>query len=96
MTFTKLGPDRLRFFLRGQPQLVLPLYELLFNNAVSVALADSARRCRADYPSTRLHPACPAFDKSEGMLPYPARSFVGYRLLDRSISRFPEKFRSST
>jgi type VI secretion system protein ImpG len=90
MTFTKLGPDRLRFFLRGQPQLVLPLYELLFNNAVSVALADSA----ADAAPIILRPDCirpVGFDKSEGMLPYPARSFVGYRLLTEYFT-FPEKF----
>ncbi|MBV5335491.1 type VI secretion system baseplate subunit TssF, partial [bacterium] len=42
MTFSQLQPDVLRFFLRGQPQQVFPLYELLFNNAVSVALADWA------------------------------------------------------
>ena len=90
LTFTKLGPDRLRFFLRGQPQLVLPLYELLFNNTVSVALADSA----ADPAPVILRPDCirpVGFDKSEGMLPYPARSFVGYRLLTEYFT-FPEKF----
>src|SRR5262249_40942591 len=54
MTFTKLGPERLRFFLRGQTQQVLPLYELLFNNAISVALADSA----ADPAPVILRPSC--------------------------------------
>lgn len=90
MTFTKLAPESLRFFLRGQPQQVLPFYELLFNNAISVALADSA----ADSEPVILRPDCirpVGFEKDEGMLPYPARSFVGYRLLTEYFT-FPEKF----
>jgi len=90
MTFTKLAPDSLRFFLRGQPQQVLPLYELIFNNTVSVALADSA----VDPAPIILRPDCirpVGFERSEGLLPYPARSFVGYRLLTEYFT-FPEKF----
>jgi type VI secretion system protein ImpG len=90
MTFTKLAPDRLRFFLRGQPQQILPLYELIHNNTVSVALADSA----TDPAPVILRPQCiqpVGFERSEGMLPYPARSFVGYRLLTEYFT-FPEKF----
>ncbi len=90
MTFTKLAPDRLRFFLRGQPQQILPLYELIHNNTVSVALADSA----TDPAPVILRPQCiepVGFERSDGMLPYPARSFVGYRLLTEYFT-FPEKF----
>src|SRR5262249_61634945 len=90
ITFTKLAPDSLRFFLRGQPQQVLPLYELIFNNTVSVALADSA----ADPAPIILRPDCirpVGFERSEGLLPYPARSFVGYRLFTEYFT-FPEKF----
>lgn len=90
MTFTKLGPERLRFFLRGQPQLVLPLYELIFNNAVSVALADSAN----DPAPVLLRPECicpVGLERADGLLDYPARSFVGYRLLTEYFT-FPEKF----
>ncbi len=90
MTFTELGPDRLRVFLRGQPQQVYPLYELIMNNTVSVALADSA----SDSEAVILGPDCikpVGFDREEGMLSYPARSFVGYRLLTEYFT-FPEKF----
>jgi type VI secretion system protein ImpG len=90
MSFTKLAPDTLRFFLRGQPQQVFPLYELLFNNTVSVALADGPND-----PSPVLLPAGAVrpvgFAADEGMLPYPARSFLGYRLLTEYFA-FPEKF----
>lgn len=90
MTFDKLQPDTLRFFLRGQPQQVFPLYELLFNNAVSVALADGA-----DDPAPvilspdRIRPV--GFAQDEGMLPYPPRAQNGYRLLSEYFA-FPEKF----
>ena len=90
MTFTELGPDRLRVFLRGQPQQVYPLYELIMNNTVSVALAESA----SDPAPVILGPECikpVGFDRDEGMLSYPARSFVGYRLLTEYFT-FPEKF----
>jgi type VI secretion system protein ImpG len=88
MTFSKLAPDRLRFYLRGQQ--VLSLYELILNNTVSVALADSA----TDPSPIILRPDCiqpVGFGTTEGMLPYPARSFVGYRLLTEYFT-FPEKF----
>ena len=89
-TFTELGVDRLRFFLRGQPQDVFPLYELLFNNAVSVALAENA----VDPDPVILGPDAirpVGFERDEGMIPYPARSFIGYRLLTEYFT-FPEKF----
>lgn len=90
MTFDKLQPDALRFFLRGQPQQVFTLYELLFNNAVSVALADGV-----DDPNpVVLPPGCirpVGFGADEGMLPYPARAQAGYRLLTEFFT-FPEKF----
>ncbi len=90
MTFTKLAPDELRFFLRGQPHEVFALYELIFNNALSVALANSAVDPNpVILPAECIRPV--GFERSEGMMPYPARSFVGYRLLTEYFA-FPEKF----
>lgn len=90
MRFDQLQPDGLRFFLRGQPQQVYPLYEMIFNNTVSVALADGA----TDPNPVILGPDClrpVGFGDEEGMLPYPARSHIGYRLLTEFFA-FPEKF----
>ncbi len=90
VTFTDLAPDSLRFFLRGQPQEIFSLYELILNNTVSVALADSA----VDPAPVILEPDCiqpVGFAADEGMFPYPARSFIGYRLLTEYFT-FPEKF----
>lgn len=90
MTFTQLAPDSLRFFLRGPPQEVYPLYELIFNNCLGVALADSP----SDPQAVLLPPEAVApvgFGPAEGLLPYPGRSFHGYRLLTEYFA-FPEKF----
>ena len=91
-TFTELELDHLRFSLQGESPLVYALYELLFNNTCEVHLRPPggqsglkpivlSRRC--------LGPV--GFGPDEGMLPYTARSFLGYRLLQEYFA-FPEKF----
>jgi type VI secretion system protein ImpG len=89
-TFAALAPGVLRFFLRGQSQHVYPLYEMLFNNVLEVSLASGP----GDPEPTLLPPECVGavgFAPDEGLLPYPPRSFVGYRLLTEFFA-FPEKF----
>src|SRR4051812_11631460 len=90
LRFADLGLKKLRFFLRGQPQHTQRLYELLFNHAVEVAIAARPD----DKTATTLDPAAVkpvGFDRDDGLLPYPARSFVGYRLLTEFFT-FPQKF----
>ena len=89
-TFSDLAPDSLRFFISAQPQIAYLLYELIFNHTLSIAFADGPQDDSpviAD-PSV-LTPV--GFADDEGMLPYPARSFIGYRLLTEFFA-FPEKF----
>jgi type VI secretion system protein ImpG len=88
-TFTKLGIDRLRVFLRGPAEETYPLYELIHNHTVGVALADSA----ADPAPVLLGPEAVTpmgLERDQGMLPYSARSGPGYRLLTEFFA-FPEK-----
>jgi type VI secretion system protein ImpG len=88
--FAKLNPGSLRFFVRGQPQQTYPLYELILNDTIAVALADGA----ADPNPVLCGPDClrpVGFGRDEGMLPYSDRSFQGYRLLTEFFA-FPEKF----
>jgi type VI secretion system protein ImpG len=90
LSFSALRLNSLRFFLKGQPQHVYPLYELLFNNVLEVALASSP----GDPDPFLLDKGCirpVGFERDQGMLPYPARSFIGYRLLTEFFV-FPEKF----
>lgn len=90
VTFTGLGLDRLRFFLAGQPQHVHALYELILNDTISVAFADGANdRAPVIVGPEAIRPV--GFERDEGVLPFPARSFIGYRLLTEYFS-FPEKF----
>ncbi len=90
MTFAQLAPESLRFYLKGQAQHVFDLYELLLNDLVEVAVA----RGPDDRSPRRLGPdalRAVGFGRDESLLPYPARSFLGYRLLTEYFT-FPRKF----
>lgn len=91
-TFASLGVDRLRFFLRGAGNVTLPLYELLCEHALSVAYADGlSDRSPVVFPGNVIEPV--GFDPEEALLPWPARSFSGFRLLTEYFA-LPEKFLS--
>jgi type VI secretion system protein ImpG len=86
----ELGALPLRLFLRGQPSHTLALYELLCRDVTEVAVAISAHDSRP----VSLDPSCVrpvGFAQDEGLLPYPKRSFLGYRLLTEYFV-FPAKF----
>jgi len=90
MSFAQLGLDRLRLFLRGAPSVTLRLHELLGAHAVGIACADGP----ADPAPVLLPPAAIApagFAPEEALLPWPARSFSGFRLLTEYFA-LPEKF----
>jgi len=88
--WSSLNCQRLRLFLNGQPQHTQKLYELMFNNAIEVAFATKPDDRGAVATSTSvLRPV--GYERDEGLLPYPARSFVGYRLLTELFA-FPQKF----
>ena len=90
VNFSDMEGFRPRFFLKGQPQHVYAMYEMLFNNTLSVALANSP----SDPHPVVLRPQCigqVGFERDQGMLPYSARSFLGYRLLTEYFT-FPDKF----
>jgi type VI secretion system protein ImpG len=87
---TALGMDRLRLCLRGGPQQVFPLYDLLAGHVLSVALARSA----TDPDPVILgpeHVRPVGFERDETLLPADRRSAAGYRLLSEYFA-FPEKF----
>ncbi len=92
VSFEKLGLGALRFYLNGESNLVYALYELLSNNAVRILVRDPSPGSRlkaAALPPGSLRPV--GFAENEGLLPYPRRSFLGYRLLQEYFA-FPEKF----
>ncbi|MBW4024276.1 MAG: type VI secretion system baseplate subunit TssF [Proteobacteria bacterium] len=89
-TFSALGLDRLRCFIRGPQSVSLPLLELLQAHTLSVAYADgTADGAPAILPASAVAPV--GFAPEEAILPWPARSFSGFRLLSEYFA-FPEKF----
>lgn len=92
VTFKDLSLDTLRLHISAEPNLASALYELLCNNCSGILIRDRSKKSKADpivLPASTLRPV--GFEDDEGMLPYPRRSFVGYRLIQEYFS-FPEKF----
>lgn len=90
ISFADIKPDRIRLYLKGQPQHINPLYELLLNNCQAVVMTKSESDSNpVRLPSNVIKAV--GFDINEGLLPYPDSSFVGYRLLTEYFT-FPEKF----
>jgi type VI secretion system protein ImpG len=86
-----LGLQNLRFYISGETTLAHTLLELLSNNCVSVMIRDTAAPARrfVTLPANSIRPL--GFSDSEAILPYPQRSFSGYRILQEYFT-FPEKF----
>ncbi len=104
---TDAPPDHFRFYLDGDPQLVFPLYEIIFNHAVSVEFRpiDPPLNTKTMKTLTGIQLQLPdsvfmtpeealsqvGFSDDEALLPYTLRSFKGYRLLTEFFA-FPYKF----
>jgi type VI secretion system protein ImpG len=89
--FSRLSINDLRFHLLGGPH-VPDLYEFLLTQALEVVYlpVDSPNlQPVCLHPSKVLFPV--GFEEDEAMLPYPAQSFPGYRLMTEFFS-FPAKF----
>jgi type VI secretion system protein ImpG len=87
----KLGISSLRFYLFGNNNVVFTMYELLASKCISILIRDphaTAGRVIPISPSA-LKPV--GFEENESLLPYPKRSFDGYRLLQEYFA-FPQKF----
>ncbi|VAW68069.1 Protein ImpG/VasA [hydrothermal vent metagenome] len=90
ITFADIKPQRVRLYLKGQPQHINPLYELLLNKCLAIYMTTSETGSKP----VRLPPGViktVGFGVDEGLLPYPDSSFMGYRLLTEYFA-FPEKF----
>jgi type VI secretion system protein ImpG len=88
----KLKMDSLRIYLNGESNLIHTLYELLCLNCLQIVVRDPTPNSRVrpvTLPASALKPV--GFADEDGVLPYPRRSFVGYRILQEYFT-FPEKF----
>lgn len=91
VSFEKLDLETLSVYLNGESGVVHSLYELLCRNCVRILVRDPLKPKSPvhEIPVRNLHPL--GFDENEDVLPYPRRSFMGYRLLQEYFA-FPEKF----
>jgi len=83
-----LGGAPLRLFLHGEPAATYALYLYLTRYVKEVVVRPGSGEQRR-LPPSAIRPA--GFADSDGLLPYPARSFPGYRLLQEYFT-LPEKF----
>ena len=88
--FSEICPEKIRFHLKGQTQHIHPLYELLLNNCINVVLAESDDDPNPIFIGNDCIREV-GFGDDEGIFPYPASSFTGYRILTEYFA-FPEKF----
>ena len=90
LEFKALDLSSLRLHVAGDPSITFSLYELLSNNCTSIVVREPGTGKRTlTFPSTALEPV--GFGEKDGILPYPKRSFLGYRLLQEYFT-FPAKF----
>ncbi len=90
MTFAEMKPEKIRFYLKGQPQHINPLYQLLLNDCHNIVMSFADENIAPIFlGKNAIQPV--GFNFNEGLLPYPDSSFLGYRLLTEYFV-FPEKF----
>ena len=91
VSFTELDLSDLRFHLSGETNVVHTLYELLCNNCIGIVVRNPDDPVS---PGVQIAPdalIAMGFEEDEALLPYPRRSFDGYRLLQEYFT-FSEKF----
>ena len=91
VSFEKLELEKLSFYLNGESAVVHSLYELLCRNCARILVRDPLKPKAPilELSARNLEPM--GFGEDEDVLPYPRRSFMGYRLLQEYFA-FPEKF----
>jgi type VI secretion system protein ImpG len=91
VSFAELELSDLRFHLSGEINVVHTLYELLSNNCIRIVVRNPEDPAG---PEVQIAPdslIAMGFEENESLLPYPRRSFDGYRLLQEYFT-FSEKF----
>lgn len=89
-TFTELGVDRLRFYLRAPWRQALAVYELLLNDCIGIAFADHPEDDSAVFVGSDAIRAV-GFDEAEAALPLAPRSHPAFRLVTEFFA-YPERF----
>jgi type VI secretion system protein ImpG len=83
-----LGVESLKFYLNGQPQLSLRLYQMVFQHLIGISFVINGKEVHS--VSKRCIKEV-GFSDSDRVVPYSKRSFSGSRLLVEYL-HFPQKF----
>lgn len=91
--FDQLQIDALRLHFTGASAQAALLFDMLFGRAIAVTIKPAAGTAGGTGatldPARALRPV--GFEPSQGLLPYPANAFLGYRLLTEYFA-LPQKF----
>lgn len=90
VSFTDLGLDTLRFYLRAPWRQAVALYQLLLNECLEIGLADHPEDRSASFIGPGAIRAV-GFAPEEGVLPPAPRAHPAYRLLTEFFA-YPQKF----
>ena len=90
LSFDKLALDNLTLFLRGGEK-AMRLYEQLLANSLAMVVRPARKPPAWHEVVERSRIRSVGFDDREALLPHPARSFQGYRLLHEYFA-FPDRF----
>jgi type VI secretion system protein ImpG len=91
VSFNQFRIGRLVFHLTGETNVVHTLYELFCRNCISILVRDPQHRGSKVVSISPSQLRAMGFGEEEALLPYPRRSFDGYRLLQEYFT-FSEKF----
>lgn len=91
LKFNQLALDKLPLFIRGATDVPMRIYEQLMSSAVAIAVRPGGSKSTWDvqFGKSKVRPR--GFDDRQALLPFGARSFQGYRLLQEYFS-FPQRF----
>lgn len=89
-TLGELGLDELIFYIKAPFATATRLYEVVLNHTIGIAIAEHADDPKAERLQLTALQAV-GFDEATAMLPFPKRSFPGFRLLTEFFA-LPEKF----
>jgi type VI secretion system protein ImpG len=93
LSLAALALETLRFYLHGDDEPIAKLYDLIFNHTTQVLIRPLDKGTQIG-PVVLAPTECLSqvgFQHDEALLPYPSRSFPGYRLLTEFFT-FPNKF----
>jgi type VI secretion system protein ImpG len=91
VTFSKLDLNTLRVFLTGDGGITHSLIELLSNNCIQIVARDLSSPAKKVVYLSPENVRQAGLAEGESLIPFPHRSFWGYRLIQEYFS-FPEKF----